>query len=140
MSTPITIRPWVPIARNLFRNAVRSPWVILLGVLYAVVAEGMLLAGGGGERVLVSLINVVLLLVPLVSLVFGTVYLYGARDFVLLLLAVTGYISTTAGETVAQPPLAITGVTLAFSLLPVMLVASSLPLIWRYPLRESLRG
>lgn len=59
---------------------------------------------------------------------------------VLLLLAVTGYISTTAGETVAQPPLAITGVTLAFSLLPVVLVASSLPLIWRYPLRESLRG
>jgi len=55
---------------------------------------------------------------------------------VLALLAVTGYISTTAGETVTQPALAITGVTLAFSVLPVVLVALSLPFIWRYPLRD----
>lgn len=55
---------------------------------------------------------------------------------VLLLLAVTGYISTTAGQVVEQPALAITGVQLAFSVLPVVLVALSLPLIWRYPLRS----
>jgi glycoside/pentoside/hexuronide:cation symporter, GPH family len=54
---------------------------------------------------------------------------------VLLLLAVTGYISTTAGQTVDQPALAVTGVQLAFSVLPVVLVALSLPLVWRYPLR-----
>lgn len=58
---------------------------------------------------------------------------------VLLLLAVTGYISTTAGQTVTQPDSAILGVSLAFSVLPVVLVALSLPLIWRYPLREALR-
>ena len=55
---------------------------------------------------------------------------------VLLLLAVTGYISSTAGQTIDQPASAITGVTLAFSVLPVVLVALSLPLIWRYPLKS----
>lgn len=55
---------------------------------------------------------------------------------VLMLLAVTGYVSTTAGQVVEQPALAITGVTLAFSVLPVVLVALSLPLVWRYPLRS----
>ena len=55
---------------------------------------------------------------------------------VLLMLAVTGYISTTAGQTVTQPDSAIVGVHLAFSVLPVVLVALSLPLILRYPLRE----
>ena len=55
---------------------------------------------------------------------------------VLLLLAVTGYISTTAGQVVDQPALAITGVQLAFSVLPVVLVGLSLPLIWRYPLKS----
>ena len=55
---------------------------------------------------------------------------------VLLLLAVTGYISTTAGQVVEQPALAITGVQLAFSVLPVVLVALSLPIIWRYPLKS----
>jgi Na+/melibiose symporter-like transporter len=56
---------------------------------------------------------------------------------VLMLLAVTGYISTTAGQTVTQPDSAILGVSLAFSVLPVVLVALSLPFAWRYPLRES---
>ena len=55
---------------------------------------------------------------------------------VLLVLAVTGYISTTAGQAVTQPASAITGVTIAFSVLPVLLVALSLPFIWRYPLRS----
>jgi Na+/melibiose symporter-like transporter len=55
---------------------------------------------------------------------------------VLLLLAITGFISTTAGQTVTQPDSAILGVTLAFSVLPVVLVALSLPFVWRYPLRD----
>lgn len=55
---------------------------------------------------------------------------------VLLVLAATGYISTTAGETVTQPDSAVTGVMLAFSVLPSILVALSLPLVLRYPLRE----
>ena len=36
---------------------------------------------------MLSLLNVVLVFVPLVSIVFGTMYLYGARDFIELLLA-----------------------------------------------------
>lgn len=51
---------------------------------------------------------------------------------VLLLLAATGFVSTTGGEYVIQPASAVTGVTLAFSLLPAILVAFSLPLILRY--------
>jgi glycoside/pentoside/hexuronide:cation symporter, GPH family len=54
---------------------------------------------------------------------------------VLLLLAVTGYVSTTAGQVAMQPASAISGVQLAFSVVPVVLVACSLPIIWRYPLR-----
>jgi Na+/melibiose symporter-like transporter len=55
---------------------------------------------------------------------------------VLLLLAVTGYISTTAGQVVVQPDTAIVGIAFAFSVLPVVLVALSLPFVWRYPLRD----
>ena len=55
---------------------------------------------------------------------------------VLLLLAVTGYVSSTGNAAVPQPDSAILGVHLAFSVLPVVLVALSLPLILRYPLRE----
>ena len=55
---------------------------------------------------------------------------------VLLLLAVTGFTSTTAGRVVVQPDSAIVGIAFAFSVLPVVLVALSLPFVWRYPLRD----
>lgn len=51
---------------------------------------------------------------------------------VLMLLALSGFISSTAGQAVVQPASAVTGVTVAFSLLPATLVALSLPLVLRY--------
>ncbi|HEX3273660.1 MAG TPA: ABC transporter permease subunit [Gemmatimonadales bacterium] len=65
----------------------RSRWVFGYGLLLLVLTDSLLRFGGGGPRALVSLLNLVLVLVPLVSIVFGTMYLYGARDFIELLLA-----------------------------------------------------
>ena len=56
---------------------------------------------------------------------------------VLLVLAAGGFVSSDADTVVAQPTSAVTGVQLAFSLLPALLVAASLPLILRYRLDES---
>lgn len=74
------------IARSQVHDALRSRWLILHGLLYLLVTEGLLLAGGMTDRALLSLVNVVLLLVPLVAIVFGTIHLYSARDYILLLL------------------------------------------------------
>jgi GPH family glycoside/pentoside/hexuronide:cation symporter len=52
---------------------------------------------------------------------------------VLLVLALTGFVSSS-GTDVAQPDSALTGVLLAFTVLPALLVAVSLPLIARYRL------
>lgn len=68
------------------RDALRSRWIVLHFLAYLAVAEGMLLTGGASVKAVVGLVNVVLLLVPLVSLVFGVMRLYDARDFVLTLL------------------------------------------------------
>ena len=56
-------------------------------LLLLLLTEALLRFGGGGPRAVLSLMNVVLAVVPLVSLVFGTMYLYGSRDFIELLLA-----------------------------------------------------
>lgn len=52
---------------------------------------------------------------------------------VLILLALTGFVSST-GTAAEQPESALTGVLLAFSVLPAVLVAVSLPLIRRFEL------
>lgn len=65
----------------------RSRWVLGYALLLLLLTDALLRFGGGGPRAVLSLMNVVLVFVPLVSVVFGTMYLYGARDFVELLLA-----------------------------------------------------
>ena len=74
------------ILRYQLRDVGRSRAVLLYGVLLLGMTHTLLYFGGGARAVL-SLLNVILIVVPMVSLVFGTVYLYGAREFIELLLA-----------------------------------------------------
>ncbi|MBL8987687.1 MAG: ABC transporter permease subunit [Gemmatimonadetes bacterium] len=69
------------------RNVIRSRWMVGHALLLLAVTILLLRFGGSGERALLSLVNLVLLLVPLVSVVFGTLYVYNAREFIELLLA-----------------------------------------------------
>jgi len=68
-------------------NVVRSRAVLVYTLLLFLLTDVLFRFGGDGARVVISLLNVVLLLVPLVSVVFGTMYVYGAREFTELLLA-----------------------------------------------------
>jgi Cu-processing system permease protein len=75
------------ILRYQLRDAARSRWVLAYAVLFLLITEGLFRFGGGGERVVVSLLNAVLLLIPLVGLLFGTLHFYQSRDFMELMLA-----------------------------------------------------
>lgn len=54
-----------------------------------------------------------------------------------LMLAATGYLESTGAETVEQAPAAVAGIALSFSLVPALLVAVSVVVLRRYPLRRS---
>lgn len=69
------------------RNVMRSRWVLGYALLLFGMTELLLQFGGSGERALLSLLNVVLLLLPLVSVIFGALYVYNAREFIEMLLA-----------------------------------------------------
>ncbi len=69
------------------RNVFRSRWILAYAAVLLVATLLLLRFGGTGERALLSLVNVVLLLLPLVAVVFGTLYVYNAREFIELLLA-----------------------------------------------------
>ncbi|MFD5224681.1 MFS transporter [Microbacterium sp. NPDC058342] len=53
-----------------------------------------------------------------------------------VVLALTGYLETTVGRTVAQPDAAVTGIAVSFSILPAVLMLLSLVTLARYRLRE----
>jgi Cu-processing system permease protein len=68
-------------------DAVRSRWLIAYTLFFLLVTDALLRFGGSGAKAMLSLMNVVLFIIPLVTVVFGTVYLYNAREFTELLLA-----------------------------------------------------
>lgn len=69
------------------RDITRNKWVIAYTVVLMILTEALFRLGGDGGRVVLSLLNLVLIFVPLVALTFGTLYLYTAREFIELLLA-----------------------------------------------------
>ena len=75
------------VARFQARDVMRSRWLAAYGLFFVMVTEGLLRFAGGDARTILSLASIVLYVVPLVTLVFGTVYLYNAREFTELLLA-----------------------------------------------------
>ncbi len=77
----------VKVFRYELQDLRRSRWILGYALLLLVLTDALLRFGGGGPRAVLSLMNVVLVFVPLVSIVFGVMHLYGARDFIELLLA-----------------------------------------------------
>src|SRR5438270_1218525 len=68
-------------------DVIRSRWLIAYTLFFLVVTDGLLRFSGDSANALLSLMNVVLFIIPLVNIVFGTMYLYNAREFTELLLA-----------------------------------------------------
>ena len=68
------------------RDVIRSRWLIGYTLTFLILTEVLFRFGGGSAQVLLSLSNAVLILIPLVCIVFGTMYLYNAREFIELML------------------------------------------------------
>ena len=68
------------------RDVLHKRCVIAYAVVLMLVGDLLLRLAGNGPSALVSLLNVVLLLVPLIALILGSASLYGAREFTELLL------------------------------------------------------
>jgi Cu-processing system permease protein len=75
------------VVRFQLHDLLRNRWLLGYTVVLLGLTSALLWLGGGGERAIVSLLDVVLILVPLTSVMFGTLYLYNAREFIELLLA-----------------------------------------------------
>jgi Cu-processing system permease protein len=69
------------------RDLIRNRWTVFYFLFFLIATEGLLRMTGDTSKALVSLLNIVLFLVPMVSVLFGTMYFYHSRKFVKLLLS-----------------------------------------------------
>lgn len=79
----ITVR----ILRYALRDVIRSRWVLATALFFLLATDALLRFGTAGAASMLAVGSLVLLVVPLVSILFGTIYLYQAREFTALLLA-----------------------------------------------------
>jgi Cu-processing system permease protein len=63
------------------QNILRSRWVFVNVGFYFVLSEIFYFSSGSAVKMEISMMNIVLIVIPLTSIVFGTMYIYGAREF-----------------------------------------------------------
>ena len=75
------------IAKTQARDALRSRWIAVYTLFFLLATEGLMRFSGDGAKAVLSLSSATLIVVPLVTLVLSTIYVYNAREFTELLLA-----------------------------------------------------
>jgi Cu-processing system permease protein len=68
-------------------NMLRSKWLLAIAAVLFLVTEVLFRFGGDPAKTITSVMNVVLVIIPLVSVVLGTIYFYNSREFNEVLLA-----------------------------------------------------
>lgn len=70
-----------------FYDLVRSRWIYAYLLFFLMVTTGLVYFNNDLSRTLISLMNIVLILCPLIGTLFGALYFYNSREFIDLLLA-----------------------------------------------------
>jgi len=70
-----------------FLDLIRSKWSYVYFLFYLVISSSLLYLSGDISKVIISLMNIILILVPLIASIFGVMYYYNSREFTELLLA-----------------------------------------------------
>lgn len=68
-------------------DILRSKWVIIYGILLIIICQLLLQFDQDNSKVILSLLNITLVLNPIITLVFSTVYLFNSREFIELVLS-----------------------------------------------------
>ncbi len=69
------------------KNILRSKWIIIYTILFFAITEGLFHLSGTSAKVHISLMNIMLITIPLVSIVFAAMHIYSSREFTELLLS-----------------------------------------------------
>ena len=68
-------------------DLVRSWWFASYSIFFLLVSSGLILMSHDTSKVVISLLQIILVLIPLMATIFGVMYYYNSREFTELLLA-----------------------------------------------------
>jgi Cu-processing system permease protein len=68
------------------RDLIRNRWSITYTLFFLIVTDGLVRLIGDVSRITLTLMNIILFIIPLVSVLFGALYFYNSREFFKFLL------------------------------------------------------
>jgi len=68
-------------------NTIRSKWVILYTFFFFLVGYGLFTFSGDVNKAYISLMHIIIIIIPLVSIIFGSIYFYNSREFIEMMLS-----------------------------------------------------
>jgi Cu-processing system permease protein len=77
----------IKILRYQLKDVLRGRWLLWYTLFFAALSDAFFRFGGDGPRVILSLMNVVLLIIPMMAVVLGAMYLYSSREYIEMLLS-----------------------------------------------------
>ena len=80
------ISTYYQIVRNEFQSLLQARWLIGYALIFLILTDTLFRFTGGGAEVLLSVSNVIILFIPLISLLYGILFIYQSRDYLELLL------------------------------------------------------
>ncbi len=78
---------WMKIMTYGFYDLMRSRWIFIYMGFYLLITMGLFMMSNDPTKVMISLLNIVLIMSPLMAILIGTMYYYNSRDFLEFLLA-----------------------------------------------------
>lgn len=75
------------ILRYEIHNTIRNKWVIIYAFFFFFVGYALFAFSGDVNKAYISLMNIVLIIIPIVALIFGSIYLYNSREFIEMMLS-----------------------------------------------------
>lgn len=77
----------IKVLRYTFADLVRSRWSYIYFVFYLILGFSLLFLNGNLSKSIITLMNIVVVLTPMIGTIFGIMYFYNSREFTELLLA-----------------------------------------------------
>lgn len=80
------IKEFLSLAKYQVINVARAKWLIVYGVFFFLLTNGLLMFGGDSSKAAASILSIVLFIVPMISILYASIYWYNSEPFTRLLL------------------------------------------------------
>ena len=68
------------------KDLLRSKWILFYGAFFYLITEILLQFSGNESKSVIGILNMCLILVPVISIIYGSIYVYNSREFIELML------------------------------------------------------